>query len=45
MHNCVRMLMASYLAKHMQTHWGIGTACFADRLVDWDLASNAMGWQ
>jgi deoxyribodipyrimidine photo-lyase len=45
MHNRVRMLVASYLTKHLMTHWKIGADWFADCLVDWDPASNAMGWQ
>jgi deoxyribodipyrimidine photo-lyase len=45
MHNRVRMLTASYLTKHLMTHWKIGAGWFADYLVDWDPASNAMGWQ
>ncbi|MEO1704509.1 MAG: FAD-binding domain-containing protein, partial [Pseudomonadota bacterium] len=45
MHNRARMIVASYLTKHMLKHWRIGQAWFADCLVDWDPASNAMGWQ
>lgn len=45
MHNRARMLVASYLCKHMMTHWRVGDAMFRDHLVDWDVASNAMGWQ
>lgn len=45
MHNRVRMIVASYLTKHMLTHWKVGLDWFADCLVDWDPASNAMGWQ
>jgi deoxyribodipyrimidine photo-lyase len=45
MHNRARMLVASYLTKHMLTHWKIGLDWFEDCLVDWDPASNAMGWQ
>lgn len=45
MHNRARMIVASYLTKHMLTHWRIGQAWFADCLIDWDPASNAMGWQ
>ncbi|WP_158968336.1 cryptochrome/photolyase family protein [Chachezhania sediminis] len=45
MHNRVRMIVASYLTKHMMTHWRIGQDWFADCLTDWDPASNAMGWQ
>ncbi|MEM7709350.1 MAG: deoxyribodipyrimidine photo-lyase [Pseudomonadota bacterium] len=45
MHNRARMLVASYLTKHMMTHWRVGCDWFADVLIDWDPASNAMGWQ
>ncbi len=45
MHNRARMLAASYLTKHLMIHWKLGAAWFADCLTDWDVASNAMGWQ
>ena len=45
MHNRVRMLAGSYLTKHLMTHWKVGMDWFADTLIDWDPASNAMGWQ
>jgi deoxyribodipyrimidine photo-lyase len=45
MHNRARMIVASYLTKHMMTHWKLGLDWFADCLTDWDPASNAMGWQ
>jgi deoxyribodipyrimidine photo-lyase len=45
MHNRGRMIAASYLTKHLMTHWKIGLDWFADCLTDWDPASNAMGWQ
>ena len=45
MHNRGRMIVASYLTKHLMTHWRIGQQWFADCLTDWDPASNAMGWQ
>ncbi|WP_220749500.1 MULTISPECIES: deoxyribodipyrimidine photo-lyase [Jannaschia] len=45
MHNRARMLVASYLTKHLMTHWKVGADWFADCLIDWDPASNAMGWQ
>ena len=45
MHNRGRMIVASYLTKHLLTHWKIGLDWFADCLTDWDPASNAMGWQ
>lgn len=45
MHNRVRMIVASFLTKHLLIHWREGEAWFWDTLVDADLASNAMGWQ
>jgi deoxyribodipyrimidine photo-lyase len=45
MHNRGRMIVASYLTKHLMTHWKIGLDWFADCLTDWDPCSNAMGWQ
>ena len=45
MHNRARMIVASYLTKHLMTHWKVGLDWFAECLTDWDPASNAMGWQ
>ncbi len=45
MHNRARMIVASYLTKHMMKHWRIGQKWFEDCLIDWDPAANAMGWQ
>ncbi|MCP4818049.1 MAG: deoxyribodipyrimidine photo-lyase [Shimia sp.] len=45
MHNRARMIAASYLTKHLGIHWRLGMRWFEDCLVDWDAASNAMGWQ
>jgi len=45
MHNRVRMIVASYLCKHMRAHWLHGARWFWDTLVDADLANNTMGWQ
>lgn len=45
MHNRARMVVASYLTKHLMTHWRVGHDWFADCLVDWDPANNALGWQ
>ena len=45
MHNRVRMLVASYLTKHLMTDWRVGLAWFEDCLIDWDPASNALNWQ
>jgi deoxyribodipyrimidine photo-lyase len=45
MHNRGRMIVASYLTKHLMTHWRIGQAWFDECLIDWDPANNALGWQ
>ncbi|MEN8838699.1 MAG: deoxyribodipyrimidine photo-lyase, partial [Celeribacter marinus] len=45
MHNRARMIVASYLTKHLMVHWRVGRAWFEDCLIDWDPAANAMGWQ
>ncbi len=45
MHNRARMIVASYLTKHLGCHWRIGQRWFEECLTDWDPASNAMGWQ
>jgi deoxyribodipyrimidine photo-lyase len=45
MHNRVRMIVASYLTKHLRFHWLHGARWFWDTLVDADLASNTLGWQ
>jgi deoxyribodipyrimidine photo-lyase len=45
MHNRARMIVGSYLTKHLMTHWKIGHDWFADCLIDWDPANNALGWQ
>jgi len=45
MHNRVRMLVGSYLTKHLMSHWKLGMDWFAQTLIDWDPAANAMGWQ
>jgi deoxyribodipyrimidine photo-lyase len=45
MHNRVRMVTASFLAKHLLIDWRWGEAYFAEKLLDFDLASNNGGWQ
>jgi len=45
MHNRGRMIVASYLTKHLMCHWRIGQKWFEEHLIDWDPANNAMGWQ
>lgn len=45
MHNRVRMVVASFLTKHLLVPWQQGEAWFWDCLVDADLANNAASWQ
>jgi len=45
MHNRVRMIVASFLAKHLLIDWRWGEAYFAEKLLDFDLAANNGGWQ
>jgi len=45
MHNRVRMIVASFLVKHLRLSWTHGAAWFWDTLVDADLANNTLGWQ
>lgn len=45
MHNRLRMLVASLLAKDLLIPWQLGERWFWDNLVDADLANNAFGWQ
>ncbi len=45
MHNRVRMITASFLTKHLLIDWRWGEAYFAQKLLDFDLASNNGGWQ
>lgn len=45
MPNRARMIVASYLCKHLLLPWQAGLSWFADCLCDWDAASNALGWQ
>jgi deoxyribodipyrimidine photo-lyase len=45
MHNRPRMIVASFLVKHLRLPWQEGAAWFWDTLVDADLASNTLGWQ
>jgi deoxyribodipyrimidine photo-lyase len=45
MHNRVRMVVASFLAKHLLIDWRWGEAYFAEKLLDFDLAANNGGWQ
>lgn len=45
MHNRVRMVVASFLTKHLLINWQWGEAYFAEKLLDFDLAANNGGWQ
>jgi len=45
MHNRARLIVASFLVKHLLIPWQTGAAWFLDTLVDADLANNTMGWQ
>ncbi|HET8858340.1 deoxyribodipyrimidine photo-lyase [Marivirga sp.] len=45
MHNRVRMITASFLTKHLLIDWRWGEAYFAEKLLDYEMASNNGGWQ
>jgi len=45
MHNRIRMVTASFLTKHLLIDWRWGEAYFAQKLLDYELASNNGGWQ
>ncbi|QCK16095.1 cryptochrome/photolyase family protein [Mangrovivirga cuniculi] len=45
MHNRVRMVVASFLCKHLLIDWRWGEAYFARKLLDYELSSNNGGWQ
>ncbi|MGC8750039.1 cryptochrome/photolyase family protein [Hydrotalea sp.] len=45
MHNRVRMIVASFLTKHLLIDWRWGEAYFAEKLLDFDYAANNGGWQ
>ena len=45
MHNRTRMVVASFLVKDLHLEWQLGERFFAQHLVDFDVASNAHGWQ
>ncbi len=45
MHNRVRMIVASFLTKHLLIDWRLGEAYFAQKLLDFDLPANNGGWQ
>jgi deoxyribodipyrimidine photo-lyase len=45
MHNRVRMVVASFLTKHLLIDWRWGEQYFAEKLLDFDLSANNGGWQ
>ena len=45
MHNRTRMVVASFLVKDLHLEWQLGERFFRDHLIDYDVASNAHGWQ
>lgn len=45
MHNRLRMLVASFLTKHLLIDYKLGEQYFASKLLDFDLSSNNGGWQ
>ncbi|MFA5850577.1 MAG: deoxyribodipyrimidine photo-lyase [Bacteroidales bacterium] len=45
MHNRVRMITASFLAKHLLINWQVGESYFAAKLLDYDLSANNGNWQ
>lgn len=45
MHNRVRMLTGSFLCKHLLIDWRLGEAYFAEKLHDYEMASNVGNWQ
>jgi deoxyribodipyrimidine photo-lyase len=45
MHNRVRMIVASFLCKHLLIDWRWGEAYFANKLLDYEMASNVGNWQ
>ena len=45
MHNRVRMLVASFLCKHLLIDWRWGEAYFAEKLLDYDMSANEGNWQ
>ena len=45
MHNRVRMLVASFLVKHLLIDWRWGETYFAEKLLDYEMSSNVGNWQ
>jgi deoxyribodipyrimidine photo-lyase len=45
MHNRVRMVVASFLCKHLLIEWQWGESYFAEKLLDYEMSSNVGNWQ
>jgi deoxyribodipyrimidine photo-lyase len=45
MHNRVRMVVASFLCKHLLIEWQWGEAYFAEKLLDYEMSANVGNWQ
>lgn len=45
MHNRIRMLVGSFLCKHLLIDWRWGEAYFAEKLLDYEMSSNVGNWQ
>ncbi len=45
MHNRIRMVVGSFLCKHLLIDWRWGEAYFAEKLLDYEMSSNIGGWQ
>lgn len=45
MHNRIRMITSGFLTKHLLLDWRLGERYFAEKLLDYELASNVGGWQ
>jgi len=45
MHNRIRMLVGSFLCKHLLINWRWGEAYFAEKLLDYEMSSNVGNWQ
>lgn len=45
MHNRLRMVVGSFLCKHLLIDWRWGEAYFAEKLLDYEMSSNVGGWQ
>ena len=45
LHNRARLIVASFLTKHLYVDWRLGAAHFLEHLVDGDIANNQLNWQ